>query len=372
MMNKKKILFVDNSAHHLFGQMHLIEAFKNDYDIFALIPHDYLYFKKILECGIKCFAYSIDGKSLNVLKNFKIIIDIYKCCKLIQPDLICSFTIKPNIFSAIIAKKMRIPIIVNITGSGYVFMKNNLISYFAKGLYKFSFNKVNQIFFQNKDDYEFFYKNNLFNKKFSSVVILKGSGVDTNKFYYVGLAPKHEINFLFSGRLIKDKGLIELVTAFRKVKRLYSNINLLIMGNYYLSNPNCIYAKEIKSWEAEGIIKYLGMHFDVRPIVSEADCVILPSYKEGIPRSLLEASSMGKPIITVNSAGCKDVVEDRKTGLIAKVKDSEDLARAIIEFIKMPYEEKVVLGQNGRQKMMNEFEQNKIVSAYKNSIIKLI
>lgn len=372
MKSKKKILFIDNSAHHLFGQMHLINAFKNDYEVLALIPNDKLYFNKILENDIKCFSYSIDGKSLNILKNFKIIIDIYKYCKLLKPDLICSFTIKPNIFSALVAKKLQIPIIVNITGTGYVFMKNNLINYFAKNLYKFTFNKVNQIFFQNIDDYEFFYKNNLFNKNLSQVNIIKGSGVDTNKFYYVGLKPKNTINFLFSGRLLKDKGLIELITAFRKLKQLYPNTNLFIMGNYYLSNPNCIFAKEIESWEAEGVIKYLGMHFDVRPIISEADCVILPSYKEGMPRALLEASSMGKPIITVNSTGCKDVIEDRKTGLMAKVKDSEDLLKVMIEFINMSYEEREVLGKNGRQKMINEFEQSKIISAYKDSIIKLI
>jgi glycosyltransferase involved in cell wall biosynthesis len=374
----KKILFIDNTAHHLYGQMHLMRAFKNlGYNVVALVPNDHNYFLKIKNQGVTCQAINTAGKSLNPFKNLKLLFSFKQAIKTISPNLICTFTIKPNLYASIIARQQKIPIITNITGLGYTFLNKVWLSKLIISLYKYSFKAVNHIFFQNQDDRQLFIDANIISPATGNknISVIPGSGVDLTKFSFVGYTPQplylkssniisNKVVFLYAGRLLWDKGLRELIAAFAITKNKYPNIELIVLGNYYSENPAAITEAQTIAWQDQYAIKYLGMVEDIATQMAKADCVVLPSYREGMPRTILEASSMGKAVITTDVPGCRDAVQDGVTGFICKVKDIQSLADVMIKFIELPFAKKQQLGNNGRQKMEREFDQKIVVSEY--------
>lgn len=361
----EKILFIDNTAHHLFGQMHLVNAFVRDgYEVEAIVPDDGDYFNKLVKAGIKCHTIKINGKGLNPFADMALIKEFKNRFLEIKPNLICTFTIKPNLYAAIAAREYKIPVIAGVTGLGTAFLRKNILNKIVVGLYKHAFKKLGCVFFQNKDDQSTFKQLNIIKSDTLSIA-LPGDGVNLDRFNYVGMANTNEmVSFLYLGRLIGDKGLYELISATRKVKLSYPNICVMFGGNYFPGNPTAISELQVSQWVDEGVIRYLGMVDNVPSIIAQSDCVVLPSYREGMPRSILEASSMGKPVITVNSIGCKDAVDDGITGFIAQVKDVDSLATAMISFIELSYDKKVEMGLQGRRKMEREFDQTIVVNKY--------
>lgn len=360
----KKILFVNSNTHHLFGQQHLMRAFAGmGYEIILLMPDESNYFSKLANLGYKCVALKIYSRSLNPFKDLALLVRLSKYFKQLQPDIILSFTIKPNLFGAIAAWFTKTPLIANVTGLGYVFINKGFITRIAIMLYKIAFRKAQFIFCQNEDDFELLKQNRIFND-LSKVAVIPGSGVDLTKFAYIGIKQNPDIKFLYAGRLLWDKGLGELVAAFEQVRKKYKNIKLIFIGDYFFNNPAAIMPEQIEHWVSNGLIEYRGMVDNVSDVIAEVDCMILPSYREGMPRSLLEASSMGKPIITVDSIGCKNVVEDGVTGYMAKVRDVDSLAFAMLKFIKLPLADKIQMGINGRAKMKREFDQKIVIEKY--------
>lgn len=360
----KKILFIDNTAHHVYGQFHLMQALLAlGYQVIAAIPKDGVFSAKLEQNGVIVEDFNVDSKSVNPFKDLSLLLKYIKLLKLYRPVLVCSFTIKPNLYGSLAAKLTNISIIANVTGLGYVFMRNNLISLVAIFLYKICFRFSNFIFCQNKDDLGILVAKGII-KRESQLGLLPGSGVDLIKFSYVGIKPTEQITFMYSGRLLWDKGIGELIKAFRIVRGNFPNIKLILIGNYFPSNPAAISPEIIQGWQKEGLIEYKGMVDNVFDEMKDIDCVILPSYREGMPRSLLEASSMGKPIITVDSVGCKDVVEDGVTGFMAKTANVETLVVAMAKFIKLPFDKKIEMGKHGRIKMEKEFDQQIVIDKY--------
>ena len=361
----KKILFIDNTAHHLFGQLHLMAAFRdNGYIVEALIPNDENYYRKIEQFGISCHQIQIDGKGVNPFKDYSLIQEFKNLFLRLKPDLICSYTIKPNLYAAIAAKRYRIPLIAGVTGLGTAFLSKNLLNQIVVRLYKFAFKRIGCVFFQNNDDKNTFEQLKIIPNSAISFA-LPGDGVDLAKFKYVGLTKCINTTFIFSGRLLWDKGLGELVAAIKIVKQKYPATQLKVIGNYFLANPSGVSEKQIKQWEEEGFFEYLGMVDNVFEVMTSVDCMVLPSYyKEGLPRVLMEACSMGKPIITVDNVGCREVIEDGVNGFMAKPRDVDSLASAMISFIQLPFDKKVEMGLQGRRKMEREFDQTIVVNKY--------
>jgi glycosyltransferase involved in cell wall biosynthesis len=360
----KTIIFIDNTAHHVFGQFHLMQAFMAlGYKVIAAIPKDERYSRKLEQDGVIIKDFNVDSKSANPFKNLFLIFKYIKLFKFDKPALVCSFTIKPNLYGSLAAKFTNVPIIANVTGLGYVFIRKSLISKIAIALYKLCFKFTSFIFCQNKDDLEILVSREII-KNTARLGLLPGSGVNLTKFQYVGIKSSEQITFLYSGRLLWDKGIGELIQAIRIVKQKYFNTKLIFIGNYFPANPAAISPEYIQQWQNEGLIEYKGMVDEVFEAMQDIDCVILPSYREGMPRSLLEASSMGKPIITVDSVGCKDVVDDGVTGYMAKTANVDTLAAAMIRFIELPYLKKLEMGKNGRAKMECEFDQQIVINKY--------
>lgn len=360
----KKILFIDNTAHHAYGQLHNMQALREaGYSVSLLIPDDGNYYTKLQILGFCCHKDICSWKGQNPLQEFLLLLGLRKIIHSINPDLICSFTVKPNLYSAIVRRGTKIKQIANITGLGYGFMRGTIKTKLFSILYRLALKNINQIFFQNKDDYKFLLDARIIVDS-QCVDILPGSGVDLEQYPLSKVRNRQIIKFLYSGRLIGDKGIYELIAAFKQLQQQYDNIQLVFIGNYFFANPSAISQQQIHEWSKAGIITYLGMVDNVAEVIAECDCVVLPSYREGMPRSLLEASSMGKPIITVDSVGCRDVVEDGVTGYIAKVRDVASLAHAMIKFVELPFAQKVEMGLNGRQKMEREFDQQVIINKY--------
>ena len=384
----KKILFLDNTAHHLYSQSHLYSNFvKHGYNVMLCCPNDGNYFVKLQDLGYACYDIKIDGKGLNPIHELLLLYQLKKLFQRFVPDVILSFTIKPNIYGATIGRLLNIPIVPNITGLGAVFLKNGFLHKLVRIFYKIAFKNLKYIIFQNNDDLSLLSNAGVISLQ-TKCITIPGSGVNLNKFKFYASSInnnsedsallqntmddnflKHAIDtshttFLYSGRFLWDKGIGELIAAFKIVKTKYPNTCLKFIGNYYPANPAAISEKQMAIWQHDLGIEYLGMVDNVEEVITSIDCVVLPSYREGTPRAILEASSMGKVVITTDVPGCRGTVDDGVTGFLCKVKDADDLANKMLKFIELPAAARAEMGMAGRKKMEREFDQNIVINKY--------
>lgn len=308
---------------------------------------------------------SIDVGSvvLNPFKAFLFFIRLIHKIKLISPQAILSFTIRPNIFGSIVARFLKIPILSNVTGTGPLTEDNSMLYRIIRQLYKFAFLKNKTVFFQNEEDMHYFLQNNFASE--SQSILLPGSGVDIERY-----SPRHKtsegFSFLMISRLIKDKGVIEYVEAAKLLKISHPEIEFKLLGPFWTQSigKNTIKKEEVENWVGSGIINYLGYSLDIRPVIQEANCIVLPSYREGCSNVLMQAASMAKPLITCDVTGCRNLVEDQMTGLIAEVRNATDLADKMLSMFKLSEEDRTEMGRRGREKMRNEYQKQRVLEAY--------
>jgi len=363
----KTIAICSNTSWYLYNfRMGLIKALQEQgYRIVLIAPKDD-YSDRLEGLGCKHYNIDIDNKGTNPIEDTKLLYQFYQLFKTIKPDMLLIYTIKPNIYGGIVSKLLNIPTINVIAGLGTVFLNDNLSSKIARWLYKVSFSE-NQVLFENEDDCEEFLAKNLVKK--SQTTLIPGSGINTEAFQ-----PKHSpsnsenLVFLLIARLIKDKGVVEYIEAIKSIRTKYPTVQFKILGSYYFGNPSSISEDEVKGWVEDGIIEYLGYTDAVLEEIEKADCIVLPSYREGLSRVLLEGASMSKPIITTNVTGCRDVVEDGENGYLVPPKDSKSLSIAIEKMIALSDKERRVMGQKGRIKVIDEFDEKIVIKHYLNVI----
>lgn len=319
---------------------------------------------KINDIGVKFKELPVDEKGINPVADLKLIQAIYRWYRNEKPDIVHHFTIKPVIYGSLMAKLAGVPKIVNtITGLGYVFIdqRAHWLRRIVEKLYRLALHSSDYTFFQNQEDLEYFVQNKIVQKKYAGKV--PGSGVNCEYFRPIEQYRKPEKGaqkFLFIGRLLKDKGVYEFVEAAKSVKQVYPKCKFNLLGRRDIRNPNVIREDEIKKWSEKGIVRWLGEVEDVRPIISESDSVILPSYREGLPRAMLEGAAMGKPVITTDVIGCRDVIESGITGILVPAKDSQELAKAMKILIENP-DLGVKMGMKGREKVVREFDEKIVI-----------
>lgn len=362
----KTIGIVINTSWNIYNfRLGLIAALQNEgYKVIAVAPNDE-YSQKFCELDIDYHEISMNNKGTNPIEDAKLIYSYYKLYKKIKPDILLHYTIKPNIYGSIAAKMLNIPVINNISGLGTVFLNPGLSSGVAKMLYKATLKIPEKVFFQNSHDRELFVDLNYVNK--GKTDLLPGSGIDTEKFKpsEKAVSTKEEhLKFLFIARLVKDKGLVEYVEAIKLLRAKYKNAEFAILGAFYPGNPTAITEEDMDSWVEEDLVNYLGTSDDVKSVIDNYDCVVLPSYREGLSRVLLEASSMGKPIVTTNVPGCKEVVDDGITGFLCNAKDASDLAAKMEQMLQLSHEERIDMGMKGRDKIINEFDEKLVIRKY--------
>lgn len=312
---------------------------------------------------------NLNRKGTNPIKEILLLIELNQIYKEINPSLIFHYTIKPNIYGSLVAKSRRITNIAITTGLGYTFTHDGLVSGLVKKLYRFAFKRANEVWFLNTDDLEAFLSKKIIPA--TKAYLLKGEGVNTEHFVpkIKDATNKLEYKALFSSRLLWDKGIKEFAEAIGKCQEQNIEIKGLVLGFIDEDNPEGVTKNDLELWSKKGWIDFLGSTDDVRPFIADADMVILPSfYGEGVPRILLEAASMERPIITTDNVGCREVVQDGYNGYLCKKKDSEDLAIKIKQFLALSLSEKDQMGKNGRLFINEHFSEETIIHVYQNKI----
>jgi glycosyltransferase involved in cell wall biosynthesis len=276
--------------------------------------------------------------------------------------VVLSFTIKNNLFGALAARSQGIPFIPNVTGLGTAFLSGRVLQMVAERLYRHCFRDLPVVFFQNQDDRDLFVQRGLIGP--GQARLLPGSGIDLERFQTLPLPAGAAPVFLMVARLLRDKGVLEYARAAQIVKRQHPDAQFRILGPMGAENRSAIPPETVASWSPETDLDYLGETSDVRPFLQGADCVVLPSYREGAPRTLIEAAAMGRAVIATDVPGCRAVVHDNITGFLCRLQDAESLAQACLQFIALAPEQRRSMGLAGRQKMEREFDQSIVVQAY--------
>ena len=310
----------------------------------------------------------ISRKGVNPLLDIITLLNLIICFLKLKPDHVLFFTIKPVIYGSIAAKLLNIKTIVMITGLGTAFIADNWITRLVKLLYKLALSSVATVFFQNNDDKDLFLKSNIINPNVCKLT--PGSGIDTHQFPYSSFPKNNNITFILIARMLWDKGVGEYVEAAKIVKVKFPNAKFQLLGALAIENRTAISDETMAAWINEGSVEYLGATNDVRPYIEAASCVVLPSYREGTSRVLLEAASIGRPIIASDVPGCREVVDNGISGLLCRSKDCLDLADKMEVMINLSFEEQKMMGIKGREKIEKEFNQDIVSDLYLSAIEK--
>ena len=373
MPGNKRIAFVANTSWSIYKfRLHIINALlESGFDIFILAPRDHYtkHFENLP--GVRFIALKhFENKKVSVLEGLKLYFELKKAYAQIKPALIFHYTIKANIFGTIAAGK-QIPSVSVITGLGYAFMEDSSIQKIARGLYKFSLRSARQVWFLNNDDQQLFTQNKLVQK--TKTFVLPGEGIDTQTFYPAPYEPLNQpVTYLMIGRLIKYKGIYELIEAMRILRKKQLPVQCLLLGKFDAESPGAVSKNELDAWVAEKLITYIGETDHVIKHIAAADCVILPSYSEGLPLSLLEGASMCKAIITTDTAGCRELVEENVNGFLCVKKSAESLAEKMEAYYHLTPQQKKEMGLKGRERIMNRYEKKIIAGIYQQKIKELI
>jgi len=317
----------------------------------------------IMDLGVPFVSLPVDRQGINLPADLKLLWTLYRWYQRERPAIVHHFTIKPVIYGSIAARLAGVPRIINtVTGLGYVFIEDDVtwLRYIVKKLYSIALNCADFTFFQNRDDLTYFLSNGLVQAEKAG--LLPGSGVDCSFFspVLVGRSPDAPITFLMVARLLREKGVEEFVEAARLVKETFPMARFQLLGPRDERNPTVVSVSDLARWQEDKIITWLGETTDVRPIMAQADVVVLPSYREGTPRALLEAAAMAKPIITSETVGCREVVEDGVNGFLVPVKNVQALTKAMIHLIQdSALRER--MGKAGRAKVEQEFEERSVI-----------
>ena len=358
-----KVAVVLNTSWNIYNfRQNFIKALLAEgHEVHTIAPKDdYTHF--LQEMGCIHHNVRMDSRGANPIKDAALIVELFSIYKKLKPDVVLHYTIKPNVYGTLAASLLRIPSINNVCGLGTVFLKKNLVSAIAMLLYKFSFRFARKVFFQNPDDKQLFIDNKLVPADKTDLV--PGSGINLSHFQPFAFSRNKRFTFLMVSRLISDKGVFEYIDAIKHLKQKGISARFQVLGAMDPEHKRGIATEKILTWIEDGTIEYLGITQDVRHFLERADCVVLPSYREGTPRTLLEAASVGKPIIATNVPGCNQVVEDRYNGLLCNIKDAEDLASKMQTMAELDSSTLKKFGENGRTKMEQQFNENLVISKY--------
>ncbi len=310
---------------------------------------------------------SMDRDSKNPIKDLILTLELWRKYKTFRPDLVIHYTNKPNIFGGMAAKLLGIKSIAVVTGLGYSFIHGGALSSVVNQLYKFTGKFHSRFIFENEDDKELFINSKIVEKE--QAYSVKGCGVDTS--YYTpspnGLNPD-KITFTFVGRLLYDKGITEFISAAKEIKRDFPQAQFDVIGEFDSDNPSNIDKDYLVQWVDSGVIDYKGFVRDIRPFLKHSDCIVLPSYREGMPRTILEGLAMGKPVITTDVPGCRETVVQGTNGYIVPVRDKVALKKAMQNLINLSPSERKEMGSKGRSLAVNVFDDKLIAEEIHNII----
>ena len=361
-------LITANAAWNIWNfRRPLIEALCADGHRITVLapPDDAVPDLQRIGCQVRPLEMSVKG--LNPFEDLKLQRRLKRVFQEERPDAILSYTIKNNIFGARAARAVGVPFIPNVTGLGTAFLSGGLLQKIAEHLYRRAFATLPIVFFQNEDDRDLFVDHRLI--RADQAGLLPGSGIDLACFAQTGM-PSVETPpiFLMIARLLRDKGVIEFIDAARQIKARHPKARFQLLGATASENRTAIDATTVQSWVDEGVVEYLGTTTDVRPAIAAASCVVLPSYREGAPRTLIEAAAMARPLIATDVPGCRAVVDRDVSGFLCAARSADSLAAAMARYLALSPKARLAMGQAGRTKMEREFDQALVVAAYRKAL----
>lgn len=335
------------------------------YEVVALIPAGDPDAAAIERTGVACMTVNLDRSGLNPLVDGWLLFQYRRFLRQLAPTALLTFTIKPNVYGCIAARAARVPAVVNITGLGTAFLRGSLISWLAEQLYRHALQRARRVFFQNSEDLKRFVGRRIVRD--GQARLIPGDGIDLQR-YSPSPAPGGAPTFLLVGRVLRDKGVLEFVEAARAVRSRFPKARFQLLGPLDTGNRSAIAAGEVAEWHAQGVVEYLGEAADVRPAIAAASAVVLPSYREGLPRTLLEAAAMARPMIASDVPGCRDVIEHGVNGLLCQVRSASSLAHAMETFLRMPKAARVAMGAAARLTAQERFGEDRVVEAYRDAL----
>lgn len=340
------------------------------HEVLTIAPNDE-YASRLIEMGCCHRSIQLENSGLNPIKDLQYMKDFRSILSEEKPDIVLSYTIKPNIYGTLACKKENIPIINNVSGLGTTFLWNKLMKAFIVGLYKYAFRKSNFIFFQNQDDKDLFLDEVKIDA--NKTGLLPGSGINIDFFNsYRAQSSKGPFTFLMISRLLIDKGVMEYCEAAKILKRGDKDVKFLLLGKQDPDHKRSINLEEFETYVKEDVVEFLGTTDDVREFVAKSDCIVLPSYREGTPRTLLEAAGMSKPLIATNVPGCKNVVIDNYNGFLCNPRDSQDLADAMSKMLLSADSQLKQFGENSNLLVTEKFDVEIVIEKYFDEINRIV
>ncbi len=338
------------------------------YEVIVIAPRD-KHSDDFHELGCYYIELTMDNKGSNIFNDFKLIYKLQKVYKKLNPDLIFHYTIKPNIYGTFAAKIAKKNSIAVVTGLGYTFIHDTITAKIAKFLYKSSLKYAQQVWFINVEDKNKFLLSELVSEEKMNFLPSEGINLDT----FVPIEKKREDNifrFVLIARLLWDKGVGEYVKAAKILTKKYNNVEFQLVGFIDAKNPKAISQEQVDDWVNKGYVNYLGPTDDVKPFIAAADCVVLPSYREGVSMILMESAAMQKPLIATNVPGCRDLISSGVSGYVCRMKDYTDLASKMDRMLHLSEKERTRMGEEGRKLMMKEYDEKLVIEKYMHTVKK--
>ena len=352
-INKKKILIITNHSYMLYRfRKELIQKLLEDSEVVISTPfvgHE----TDLKELGANCIKTEVDRRSINPFTDLKLLRTYKTILKQEKPDLVITYSIKPNIYAGYLCGKMKIPFCANVQGLGTAFQKA-LLSNLVTVMYRTAFRKVETVFFENQANAQAFVRRRILPAK--KEVVLSGAGINLEEYRYRQYPDNEKVHFLYLGRIMKEKGMDELFGAVEQLRKDGCEFVLDLVGFFEDE-----YKKQVEQLQSEGIVRFYGFQENPKPYYAQTDCVVLPSYHEGMSNVLLEAAASGRAIITTDIPGCREAVDNGKSGMLCKVKSTDSLYKAMKRFTELSREKRELLGKAGREKMEREFDKKKVV-----------
>ncbi|WHX40387.1 glycosyltransferase family 4 protein [Mesobacillus sp. AQ2] len=358
-----KILIMANNDVGLYKfRKELIEELVKTNEVYVSLPYGDLT-PQLIELGCKLINTPINRRGTNPLTDLLLLMNYKKIIKNIKPNVVLTYTIKPNVYGGLASRLSGVPYLANITGLGTAVENSGLLQKLTLFFYKISLKKAKCVFFQNKENEEFLTKKITINKH----RLIPGSGVNLTQYSLLEYPDNDIVHFLFISRVMKEKGIEQYLDAAEYIKGKYPNTEFHVLG--FCEDA---YEDKLIEMQNKGIIQYHGMQNDVRKFHKISHCTIHPTYyPEGMSNVLLESAASGRPIITTDRSGCREIVEEGVNGFIVKEKNSKDLIQKIEMFLRLGYDTKKQMGLAGRKKVEREFDRQIVVNAYINTIIDL-
>lgn len=352
-MDKKKILIITNHSYMLYRfRKELIQKLLEDSEVVISTPfvgHE----TDLKELGANCIKTEVDRRSINPFTDLKLLHTYKTILKQEKPDLVITYSIKPNIYSGYLCGKMKIPFCANVQGLGTAFQKA-LLSNLVTVMYRTAFRKVETVFFENQANAQAFVRRRILPAK--KEVVLSGAGINLEEYRYRQYPNNEKVHFLYLGRIMKEKGMDELFAAVEQLRKNGCEFVLDLVGFFEDE-----YKKQVEQLQSEGVVRFYGFQENPKPYYAQTDCVVLPSYHEGMSNVLLEAAASGRAIITTDIPGCREAVDNGKSGMLCKVKSTDSLYKAMKRFTELSREKRELMGKAGREKMEREFDKKKVV-----------